>query len=271
MPTPTASPALAARVALGPPGQLSLFDGRQLLVLLAELGPALLLLPLVIAWQWPRRRRADWFTLGLGWSALLSLLFGLLVEYGVDRSTTRMPATALWAWLVLAFPILWQARKNMRLPARFGLAAGYLAAVLGGIVIFAFQLPAMLVPQYTYFITDLDAGIAHDYWGSLPPDAQVFDPMASRSPTIFGRIPRAHASIYVPLPEWEALATDPDPAIIAQAGFDYIYLDKQWWNTLNETQQARLLQPCVDIMEDRTILGIDFRLLVDIHACLPSP
>ena len=255
-------------------GQLSLFDLPQLIVLLAELGPALLLIPPILARQWSRRRRTDWFTLGLGWSALLSLLFGLLIQYGVDRSTTRMPATALWTWLVLGFPLLWQARKKMRLPARLGLDVGYIAAVLGGIVIFAFQLPAVRFTQYTYYLTDLDAGIAADYWDRLPPQAQVFDPLAFRSPAVFGRIPRAHATIYFSLPEWEALVADPDPATIAQAGFDYVYFDRRWWRNLSEAQRASFDQPCVNVMEERKelpYLGIDFRLLADISACRAGP
>ncbi len=255
-------------------GQLSILDGRQLLVLLAELGPVLLLIPVVIAWQWPRRRRADWFSLGLGWSALLSMLFGLLVEYGVDRSTTRMTDTALWTWLVLGFPILWQKSKRLNLPARLGLDLGCVIALVGGVVILAFQLPAMQFTQYTYYLTDLDAGIAQDYWDRLPSSAQVFDPMASRSPALFGRIPRAHSTIYFPLPEWEALVTDPHPAAIAQAGFDYVYFDERWWRELSNDQRARFEQPCVNFMEERkqpVNIGVDYRILADISACITKP
>jgi len=255
-------------------GQLSILDVRQLLALLAELGPVLLLIPVVIAWQWPRRRRADWFSLGLGWSALLSLLFGLLVEYGVDRSTTRMADTALWTWLVLGFPILWQKGKQLNLPARLGLDLGCIVALAGGVVILAFQLPALCFTQYTYYLTDLDAGIAQDYWNRLPASAQVFDPMASRAPALFGRIPRAHSAIYFPLPEWQALVDDPNPVTISQAGFDYVYFEAGWWHSLSKAQQARFEQPCVNFMEERrepASIGTDYRILADISACKAQP
>lgn len=244
---------------------LSIFDARQLVALLAEMSPVLLLAPAVIILTVKKIHRISWFWSGLSISAILSVLFALFIRYGVDRSMTRMPATALWTWLVLGFPLLWKALPRLRF-ARLGVALGYILTLTAGVVIFVVQLANIPVTQYTYFIDALDAGFCADYWGELPPGAQVLDHEASRAPTIFGRIPRAHAEIYIPLPEWEALIANPDPVRAAQAGFDYVYLDKAWWVKLTSAQQETLMQPCVDIIEERKST-FGYRLLLDISAC----
>jgi hypothetical protein len=249
-------------------GVLSILNPGQLVALLAELGLVLALVPLVFIRfkKWLGHR--DWFSSGLALSAAFSLVFPLFFQYEVDRSITRMPATALWTCLVLGFPILWMAFRNARIVTRVVMATGYLIILLGGIVIFRTQLHSIANLEYTYFIDKLDASYSADYWNKLPSGAQVLDRVPSRSVSLFGRITRAHSGIYDPLPEWEALIQNPIPDKIAAAGYDYIYMDRIWWDGLTASQQEQFQQPCIDILDEREQEGGgNYRLLVDVSGC----
>ncbi len=249
-------------------GSLSILNPAQLVALLAELGPAVLIIPVAFVGFNRHLKYGHLFIIGLAISIVISLIIPLFFQYQVDRSITRMPATALWTALVLAFPILWKAVSHISLPARSGLAVGFVMCVVGGIVIFRVQLYSIATPQYAYYIDGLDASFAVDYWNKLPAQAQVLDRVAERSVTIFGRISRASSGIYDPLPEWQALIDDPVPQKIAAAGYDYVYMDREWWESLTPTRQAYFDQPCVDIMDEREQDNkLNFRLLMDVSAC----
>ena len=249
-------------------GVLSILIPGQLITLLAELGLALILIPVIFTRvkKWLYRR--DWFSSGLAISAALSLAFPLFFQYEVDRSITRMPATALWTCLVLGFPILWMAFPRVKTITCLGMVAGYVIIILAGAVIFRTQLYSIPNLEYTYYIDELDASYSADYWNELPTNAQVLDRIPSRSVTLFGRITRAHAGIYDPQPDWEALIVNPIPTQIAAAGYDYVYMDRVWWDSLTSTNQSNFQQPCIDIIDEREQTGgTDYRLLVDVSAC----
>jgi hypothetical protein len=249
-------------------GSLSIFNPGQLVALLAEIGPTLLLVPVIFLRFKKQLNHNDWLSTGLAVSVVLSLLFPLFLKYEVDRSITRMPATALWTILVLGFPILWMAFNRLNTIVRIGMAIGYIVIVFAGIVIFRSQLATIPDEEYTYYIDGLDASYAIDYWNTLPEADQVLDRIPERSVTIFGRISRASSGIYTPLPDWEALIADPNPTQIAAAGYHYVFMDRVWWDHLAPTQQAVFQQPCIDIIDERKQSGdTDYRLLVDVSAC----
>lgn len=249
-------------------GSLSILNPGQLVALLAELGIALLLVPVIFIRFKKQLRHKEWFLPGLSISVLLSLFFPLFFQYEVDRSITRMPATALWTSLVLSFPILWMAFPHLKTFFRLSLVLGYAILILGGMVIFRSQLYSIPHEELSYFIDDLDASFAADYWNKLPDGTQVLDRVPERSVTVFGRISRAHSGIYDPLPTWEALIADPNPAQIAASGYDYVYIDRVWWEGLTSTKQENFLQPCVDIVDERKQnQGANYRLLVNVRSC----
>lgn len=249
-------------------GSLSISNPGQLVALLAELGPALLVVPLVFLTVKKDLRYGNLFAVGLAISVVLSLVFPLFFQYEVDRSITRMPATGLWTALVIVFPLLWKAIPHLHPAANAVLGVAFLALILGGAVIFRIQLYSINTPQYAYFIDGLDAGFAVDYWNKLPASAQVLDRIPERSVTVFGRISKASSGIYDPLPEWQALVADPNPEIVANAGYDFVYMDRKWWDALSPTQQAYYSQPCVDILDERKQDNDqNIRLLIDVSAC----
>jgi hypothetical protein len=249
-------------------GSLSIFNPGQLTALLAELGPALLIVPIIFIGFKKDLKYGHLFITGLAISVVISLIFPLFFQYEVDRSITRMPATGLWTALVLGFPILWRALPNLSSAAKIGLGVGFVVIVLAGVVIFRIQLYSIKSPQLAYFIDGLDAGYAVDYWNKLPASAQVLDRVPERAVTIFGRISRSSSGIYDLLPDWKALIDDPNPSRIAAAGYDYVYMDGIWWDGLNTIQQEYYQQPCVDVLDQREQKNKnDFRLLIDVSAC----
>ena len=249
-------------------GVLSLFDIGSLCVLLVELGLALYLIFYVIQFTRRRVKRQDWYWAGLGLGSLLSFFFPLFFYYGVDRSTTRLPATALWLWILIAFPALWAIFRRGKKVLQAFLLTGYLATILGGAVIFAVSLPAIFHPQFSYFIKSVDTHVGAKYWNQLPEGAQVLDRFPYRSVTIFGRASRSYADIYFPLPAWEALVKQTNPVLAAQQGFSYIYMDQNWLNRLTPDQMSSLTdQDCVKLIDRFSDEDSGSRLLYDIRAC----
>jgi len=148
------------------------------------------------------------------------------------------------------------------------LGLGALSLVTGGVVILVTQLYSLPAEQYSYFIQNLDATASGEYWNSFPTEVQILDRVPERGVTLFGRITRASAGIYEPLPEWEAAIADPDPQRLVEAGYGWAYFDKLWWSSLTQEQQHRFGQPCVDVMDEwRSPDGQDYRVLMDLRGC----
>lgn len=248
-------------------GELSLFNPQQAVVLLAELGPALILAPLAAWYLWKQFRRRNWLAAGLGCAAWFSLIFPIIFRYGVDRSITRMPATALWLWLLFSFPVLLRIYKKAGGWVRFCLGSGYVAAVFGGTVILAIQMTGMPVGQLTYYVTGLDGEVSRAFWGRLPEGAQVFDPVPFRGVTLFGRASRAHEDIYTPIESYSEILRSGDAVDIAGAGYDYIYIDEIWWASITPERKASLMLPCAKVLADKKASQGVFRVLLDVGGC----
>jgi len=248
-------------------GDLSLFDARQLVALLAELGPALFLAPLVTRYSWRQLRKNSWLSAGLGMTALLSFTLALFTRYGVERSSTRLPAISLWLWIVLGIPSLWKIFQARGESIRTLLGVAYTVTVFAGAIIISIQMIAIPGPQLTYYLEEADARISRMYWNRLPVDAQVLDANPERAVSLFGRPARAYQDFYHPWPDWEAMIRDPEPSGLLAAGYSYIYMDQVWWKGLPDIIQQSLKQACVyRISEERPPEG-GFRWLLDLREC----
>jgi len=232
------------------------------------MGPAVFLAPLVTGWAWGLLRRERWLEAGLAFCALFCMIFPLFFQYGVDRSSTRMPGTALWIWLTLAFPLVWKYSRSAGTIRRTLYGVGYFVCIFGGAILFAVQLISLPTPQTAYFLDSLDAHFTRQYWNRLEADAQVLDPIPFRAVTVFGRESEAHLSIYDELPEWKELTLAPRVDLVKAAGFQYVYMDAAWWNSLPNDIQKTYSQTCVREVERRVQPnGKDFRVLYDVSGC----
>jgi hypothetical protein len=249
-------------------GSLSLLNPGLLLIALAEIGPIILLAPWVTTQAWKQARKGDWVFAGFGLGALVSFLLPLFTRYGMERDIVRLTAAALIIWLLLGFPLAWFAWQKAGQWLRVVFGGGYVAAILGGITILMTLLIAMPHPQRTYFIQDADAQMSQVLWDRLDLGAQVLDNVPYRSVTIFGRgAGRASLTTYTSLPEWSSLVETADPSKIAQAGYSYIYIDKNWWRNMTDIQREAFTQPCVQKVAEKKTYEDDFRWLLDVKSC----
>jgi hypothetical protein len=90
--------------------------------------------------------------------------------------------------------------------------------------------------------------------------------------TVFGRQAKANArgSWITQSTEYSALVHNPDPYQLTEAGYSYVYADKEYW----KLYASQLEQPCVKVL--KTVEGVteargglmsDFRQLADISQC----
>jgi hypothetical protein len=250
-------------------GPFSLFDPGQIIIMLAEAGPALILLPIVIIYWLRKFSKANHLSQVLAVGAVLSLLFPIFFRYGLDFDITRLVGATLWLSYALAFPILWLWLVNARQGYRPLAGLGYMVAVYAGLVMFAVELIAIPVVQTTYYLLYKESAFSQLYWNRLEKDAQVLDSKPERAVLLFGRASFAGTDVYKHSPIWEALIASPDPASVASAGYSYVYMDENWWQKLSPQIQTAYNQPCVQLVAEIELARSQTRKLFKVQACHP--
>ncbi len=251
-------------------GYLELTNPWHLLVLFFETNAVLLAgLPVAVILAFKAFRSGHWYLVtGFAWSVLAILL--AFVQYTGSAGPTALTRVqssllSLSAAGFIYLPFIAARRGDV---FRILVGSAVLFTIFGGLVLFGFELLAAPRPIYSTFIDTLDARMIQKYWDRLEPDALVFDPIAPRAPTIFGRYTNSNETWYVSKPQWENLVEAPDPATIRQAGFDYIYLDDKYWDQAGPKYQVLLEQPCVQLVEEvKARRTSEFRRLYDIRSC----
>lgn len=250
-------------------GPLSLFNVGQVGVLLAEAGPALLLLPIVILSTLRKLPGTCSLPQGLALGSLLSFFFPIFFRYGLDFDITRLVGAALWLWYALSFPVVWRWLKNARKGFRFLAAGWYAVAIYTGLVMFAVQLISIPVPQTTYYLQFKEPYFSRAYWNRLEKSAQILDDFPERAVMLFGRASFAGNDVYARSQAWKDLIADPDPVKVASAGYSYVYMDGEWWERLTPEQRTAYKAPCVHLVDEQTYVNHSFRKLLDVKTCRP--
>jgi len=255
-------------------GKLSLLDPLQLLAAIFEVGPIMLVLPLVIAWGLRALKNESWLNGALASSVVVSAASVFVEYYGNAgiTATTRLLFIFVTVCKLLAVPLVWLwLEKRKQDWVQYGAWSLGILAVFGGIILFGIQMIAVPRPVYSYFLTEIDARFEEAYWDSLPVGAWVLDPDPHRAATVFGRPAKALRNWGVPLPEWEALVESGDPYIIHAAGYDFMYFDKDYWKMHSD----QLESSCVKVVEtmdgekfEHGGVVPDFRMLLRIDGCV---
>lgn len=248
-------------------GVLTLFNPLEFITLIVELGPVLFLGPVVVYYAIRCIKRGAWMPATLGLSGLLLILVPFFVHYGVDRSTTRLPATGLWLWLLLGLPLLWHLVKTRGRLIRDLIMVFYAISTFGGLIIFGIQMTTMPNPQNTYFVNPADSRFAKMYYDQFPEGTQILDKTPFRAVTIFGRAVRAYESVYDPLPEWSELINDPDPEKVHAAGYQYIYMNQEWWKEISKATRDKLEFGCATYVGEPEYYKQTARWLIDLSEC----
>ena len=251
-------------------GVLPLLNWRTLIMALLEIGPVIFAVPFMIYYGIRSLRGGRWIeaSLILGFALTIgSILINFEGSTGV-RNTSR-----LYSFLTLStiffIPLIWRwiAKKKEWAHVLFGSLT--LISLIGGLVLFAVQLPGLQMSVESTFLNELDARIMDRYWNKLDLKAMVFDSIPSRSVTVFGRAVNAGATWYELNPEWKSLVAHPDPYQLKKAGYDYIYIDEEYWSLENGKNQGLLNQSCVKPMESIKMWPGLIRKLMDISKCIP--
>ncbi|MGC8856934.1 MAG: hypothetical protein ACP5QU_09050 [Anaerolineae bacterium] len=256
-------------------GVLNLLNPWHLFLALLEIGPILLALPLTFAWGWKAARaRHDWEAAFIA-AALVGVL-SLFLKYSGTAGITansRLNGLLFLPATFYAFPLawLWGCRRSETL--RLTLVTLALITTFSGTILLGLELVAMQKPLFPTGMQELDARMAKRHWNQLPSGALIADPLPMRGVTVLGRPTRSHLTWYVERPEWQDLLTHPDPYRLQAAGFDYLYFDIAYWETLIPADQAALQASCVRVVDE--VRGYrsekdfrrDFRRLLDLRAC----
>ncbi len=178
-----------------------------------------------------------------------------------------MLSTALTIWLVIGYLYVWRILYKGKTPYKALAAIGVGMTLFGGIALFPPQIVSIAAQQPSYFIGEADTLMAKVYWNRLDENAQILDlAYLYRPPALFGRSAgKAYQSVYIPLPEFKELITDPDANQIAAYGYSYVYFDRETWQGLAPEQRQSFQQPCVVMVEERKTPVGDFRRLLDIR------
>ena len=251
-------------------GSLSIFDPNQLIVALAEIGPVILLAPLVI-WIALRSIRSNKLVLaGIGIGTWIGFLAPLFFQLSFsDRDVSRIIGISVFAWLGISLPWIWTFLRSRRdaQAAIIGLAGA--AAMLSGLALLPSQWIAIQQTHYSYFIDEPDARMSKFHWDELNRDAQVLDlSLPSRPATLFGlNIGHAFQNIDTPYPEYASLLKNPDPVLVAWRGYSYIYMDRNAWQKLTNVQKNAFEHKCVRQLAEYRSATNDFRRLYDVSGC----
>lgn len=249
-------------------GVLLLLDPAQLLIALMEIGPILLVLPLVCIWGGKAFRAGRWYEAAAVISGVITLGMVLVQFTGSTgvRNTSRLYGF-IGVCALFAVPVTWRWAVHRSAVLKAVVSAIGLVIITGGLVLFAVELVAVQKPILSTFITDLDARMYKNYWNRLEPAALVFDPDPFRAPTVLGRPTNSSVTWFQKKREWEVLADAPDPVDLRAAGYRYVYLDNKYWDQLPERYQARLNDPCVQVIQVYEDWKHDWRSLLDIGGC----
>jgi hypothetical protein len=253
-------------------GYLSFANPYQAAAALFEIGPLIFILPLVLIWGWKTYKFRRWYEAAFFLGAVLSI-FLAFVDYTGSAGPTAI--TRIQAGLVnlpkgWAVPVLWVWARNRSANIKTGVAVLFFVSMFGGIALFGYEMIGVARPNYSTFITVLDARIMRDQWNKLEPGALVFDPIASRAPTVLGRYTNSNITWYTSKPEWSKLADSPKPRELRAYGFSYAYWDLKNWDLMDQDLQQLWKDPCVkQISEYEVKIPYDFRRLFDIRECQP--
>ena len=255
-------------------GSLTIFNPSQLIAAMVEIGPVVLVTPLVLIWAWKSFRLGKWYEAALC-AASFGSLFALFVAFKGPLFTATPRLMGDWFFVCILYfaPLLWIWAHKRKEAVQIGAVTVGLVTTLSGLVLFGVQLIAIQKPVYATFITPMDAKMTQEYWNKLEPGAMIFDPVVYRAPTVFGRFTNSSTSWYLKSPGWQTLVNTPDPFKIHAAGFDYMYFDSDFWNSLTPDEQGLFKASCikqvaqVDGVHSEKDFTKDFRRLLNIRNC----
>ena len=252
-------------------GALSIFNAPQLVTGLCELGPAIFFIPAI--WKWLINHKEE--TVRTTVSMLfISMLIGLLLPVfftypSSARDITRFSGYGLSILLLLFTLFLLDQWKSQKTGMRIMETISLVIMAAGGLVVGVEQLSGLTQPILAEGIDGWDARISAQTWGKLEEGAWIFDPSSTgwRAAVISGNPTLLETNAYAQT-DFEHLRDEPTLQDFSSFGFSYIYIDENWWNSLDQDERSLFEQDCINevasLKNDQSEI---MRSLLDIRAC----
>jgi hypothetical protein len=251
-------------------GRLSFLNPIQLLVLIIEIGPMLLLLWPTLIWGNKAMRAGRWMEAILVGMVVVSLgLAFIMMSFKSTSigSLSRAQNTFLLIFRVFAIPFLffWYPRRSDTVK----IISAFLISItlLGGIVIFGLEMLSIQKPIISSYLEPLDAKILKEFWNKLDDKYMVLDPEPIRAAVLFGRPTDAAITWFEFKPEWNSLTNNPDPYAMQKAGFGYLFSDLNYLKSLPLSASKKLDVKCVKTLADYKDGSGGERILMDVRSC----
>ncbi len=257
-------------------GELSLSEPLLILTAILEIGLFILVLPWILAFTWKKFQKNDIYLGILVFSTIAAFLFPVFFKYYVDRDITKIMSYAISSWNFLLLIFIWEKvqttgwKKWIDTAARYFAIGSVVLAAMGGIVVTIANLSAISQPVLSHNINSLDAYVSRDTWNKLDDSAFIFDNRRWRASALTG-LPTSYGTSGSGKPEWNLINKSATIENLTQAGYRYVYIDKEWWYDLPNSSRKNLSQSCVvtvtEYIDDWPLDVPDFRRLIDISAC----
>ena len=257
-------------------GELSLSEPLLILTAILEIGPFILILPWILVFTWKKYNKNDVY-LGIQvFSTITAFLFPVFFKYYIDRDITKIMSYAISSWSFLLLLFIWEKVNSRGWRKWLDTAVHYFAIIsvalgaMGGIVITISNLSAISKPVLSHNINSLDAYVSRDTWNKLDDSAFIFDNRRWRASALTG-LPTSYGTSGEGKPEWNLINKSATIKNLADAGYRYVYIDKDWWYDLPNSSRQELSQSCVvtvtEYIDDWPLDVPDFRRLIDISGC----
>jgi hypothetical protein len=251
-------------------GRLSFLNPIQLLVLIIEIGPMLLLLWPTLIWGNKAIRAGRWMEATLVGMVVVSLgLAFIMMSFKSTSigSLSRAQNTFLLIFRVFAIPFLffWYPRRSDTVK----IISAFLISItlLGGIVIFGLEMLSIQKPIISSYLEPLDAKIMKEFWNKLDEKYMVLDSEPIRDAVLFGRPTDAAITWFEFKPEWNSLINNPNPYAMQKAGYGYLYSDLNYIKSLPISASKKLDSECVKVLADYKDGNGGERILLDVRSC----
>lgn len=256
-------------------GELHLHSPPELLTALFEIGPVLFLTPWITAWAWRRRQSKEWIFSALMISSWVTFLLPIFFQYYKDRDFVRVLGSGISLWVSILTFAIWDTKNRWPVIVQQLGIITLAVSVFGGIYMTGVALTSTSQSVIADGITGLDSRISTVIWDELPEDALVFDAERYRAVILTGRLTRAATGntslIFTPHEHREELINTPTIRLLRDTGFDFVYMDDQWWIGLSPESQTELSSPCVGVWAEQfDHTGTHFRKVLDLRACSPE-
>ncbi len=271
---------LAAAVGVGlrsPPailskhlGALSLLSPLQIGIALFELGPVFLLSPWITGAAWREFRRSSWISGALILAAWAGFILPIFLRYQSGPDISRVTAFSMTIWTLMLVVLVFDQKYVRPRWLRPGMAAALVLSCFSGLMLAASLFTAVPGTVLSGEIGSLDARVSASLWDRLPPQSLVFDSIRGRAAALLARPNRAvignQAIGYQISPLWQQLVDEPDVDGFLEQGFDYLYLDQDWWQEMPAAGRESLSRPCVRRLVEFSEQD-EFRRLLDLTGC----